>query len=371
MQPSLDRAKASTRLHGYRIAIVAVALLLLQGASSQTTANLDTRVTRILEENYFATGPGAAVLIARNGKPTLVKTFGMANVTARQPIATQSVFDLAAVSKPFTATAVLLLAGDGKLSPDDPVKKHLPDFSVPVQGRAVKISDLVHHVSGLADYTSDDWNGSQEELARLTPATHLAWINKTTPRRPPGTMFEYNDSNYALLSLIIERVSGMTFAEFAKARVFARAGMTSTLVYDRLGLTVPNAVVGYRRRRDQTIPTSRPSQMTGDGNVFSTIEDVARWDAALWADELLTAELKERAFQSGRFDNGQAIIDDEGNECAFGWVVDPSTGAVSQSGAWFGASAYIVRYLKTGLTIALLSNDEDADLISIADEIAR
>jgi CubicO group peptidase (beta-lactamase class C family) len=320
-------------------------------------------VIAVLAKHFERNGPGAIVLVAERGRTRLVAAYGMADVGRKVPLTSKSVFDLASVSKQFTATAVLLLAGDGKLSLEDPVRKHVPDFAVPVVGRPVTVADLVHHVSGLADYTGDDWQASDETFAKVTTETHLAWLNKTRPHRAPGKRFEYNNSNYALLALVVERVAKMPFSRFLEQRVFAPAGMTSTRVYDRLGMEIPNAAVGYAVDGGAPRRSSSPSQITGDGNVFTSIEDMARWDAALAGERVLSERLKRIAWTGGQLDDG----DEHGY--GFGWVTDSETSSVSHSGSWYGTSTYIVRYLDSGLTIVVLSNDENSDAEAIAGEI--
>jgi CubicO group peptidase (beta-lactamase class C family) len=156
----------------------------------------------------------------------------LADVKARLPITADSFFDLASVSKHMTGVAILTLVEKGKLTVERPVADYLKDFGVPIKGRAVTVTDLLHHVSGLADYTSDDWEGSDEEFATLTNEGHLKWLNGTQPRRAPGVKYEYNNSEYALLALIVERSSGQSFAEYVRDHLFGPAGMERTFVLD-------------------------------------------------------------------------------------------------------------------------------------------
>jgi CubicO group peptidase (beta-lactamase class C family) len=349
-------------------------------ASAETTGKinraLDAGVSKILSRHFTKNGPGAAVLISSHGDVKLRKCYGMTDVAGKQPITPRSVFDLASLSKNFTATAVLLLASQGKLSLTDPVVKVLPDFHVPVKSRAITVSDLVHHLSGLADYTSDDWEGSDEEFRQLTTQTHLQWLNGTKPRRAPGVKWEYNNSGYALLALIVERASGMTFAQFAKTRLFAPAGMKSTVVHDKLGLhyKIPDLVTGYKREKSRTTRSSSWTQITGDGNVLTTIDDMARWDKALRGDTILDVKQKRLAWSSGQLDNHRPI-NNNGYGYGFGWNTDSENSGIFHDGSWYGTSTYMVRYLdaaqgsNTGLTIVVLTNDENANVEEIADEI--
>src|SRR5207248_11413346 len=153
--------------------------------------------------------------VSRHGVPLLMGGYGLADLKTGTRITPDSLFDLASVSKHMTAVAILTLVEKGKLKLDQPIAHYLNDFAVPVKGRAVTVTDLLHHVSGLADYTSDDWDGSDAEFATLTNEGHLRWLNTTRPRRPPGMKYEYNNSEYALLALVVEKISGQSFAEYA------------------------------------------------------------------------------------------------------------------------------------------------------------
>ncbi len=206
-------------------------------------------------------GPGTAILVSRDSVPVYFGGFGLAELRTRRPITADSLFDLASVSKQFTATAILSLAEANKLRVEDAVSHYLTDYAVSVKGRSVTIADLLHHVSGLADYTSDDdWHGSNEAFARLTPETHLRWLNGTRPRRAPVIKYEYNNSGYVLLALIVERVSGQSYARYLGEHVFGPAGMKQTAVLDGTRALSPEAVQGIwstklaRRSSRRTTP---------------------------------------------------------------------------------------------------------------------
>lgn len=175
-----------------------------------------SEIRALVEEKVGVNGPGAAVLVSRAGVPLHMAGYGLADLKAGTRITPDSLFDLASVSKNMTGVAIMTLVEKGKLKLDQPVAKYVEDFAVPVKGRAVILLDLLHHVSGLADYTSDDWEGSDEEFATLTNERHLIWLNRTRPRRAPGVKYDYNNSGYALLALIVERVSGQSFARYVR-----------------------------------------------------------------------------------------------------------------------------------------------------------
>ena len=167
------------------------ALVLLLAIGSPTA--LDARepnaraneIRALVEKKIDTNGPGVAILVSRNSVPLHMDGYGLADIKAGAPITPDSLFDLASVSKHITGVAILTLIEKGRLKVDEPIATYLKDFAVPVKGRAVTVGDLLHHVSGLADYTSDDWDGSDEEFATLTTKAHLKWLNGTRPRRAP------------------------------------------------------------------------------------------------------------------------------------------------------------------------------------------
>lgn len=368
----------------WSVALVIGALLPNAGELRAAAANIDAKTTtrnaadaslnaaivKILSRHFHKDGPGAAVLITDNGVVKHMQCYGMADAAAEKPITPNSVFDLASMSKQFTAAAVLLLVSDGKFALSDPVRKVLPDLKVPAKGREVTVADLVYHLSGLANYTSDDWDGTDEEFQKLTPSTHLQWINHTKSHRAPGVKWEYNNSGYVLLALIVERTSGMSYADFVKTRLFEPAGMSSSVVHDKLALhlKVPNLVQGYKVKKGEASKSSEWTQITGDGNILATIADIARWDNALRHDMIFTAAQKKLAWSSGRLDDGSPI-DNDGDGYGFGLNTDLKLGMVWHNGSWMGTSTCIRRYLKSGITIAVLSNDEKADANAIVNEI--
>jgi CubicO group peptidase (beta-lactamase class C family) len=292
----------------------------------------------------------------------------MADVKAGVPITLDSLFDLASVSKNMTAVAILTLVEKGQLTLDQPVAHYLKDFVVPVQGRAVTVTDLLHHVSGLADYTSDDWEGSDEEFASMTPEAHLKWLNGTKPRRAPGIKYEYDNSGYVLLALIVERLSGQSFAQYLHDRLFAPAGMEHTIILDGTAKLPSRTVKGYATDKKGKVKRSfLPTVITGDGNVYTSVRELSLWDKALRDHKLISRQSQELAWRDGRYDNGKPIRDEDGDGYGFGWVIDKKH-TVSHSGSWSGTATYLLLDVEKGLTIAVLSNDEKTEVGSLAEE---
>ncbi len=350
-----------------------VALIIFASSAAFSAALPSERgreIRALVEEKIDLKGPGVAILVSRRGVPLHMAGYGMADAKAGIPITPDSLFDLASVSKQMTGVAILTLVEKGRLKVDQPVARYLKDFAVPVKGRPITAADLLHHVSGLADYTSDDWDGSDAEFASLTPETHLKWLNGTRPRRAPGLKYEYDNSGYVLLALIVERLSGQTFAKYVQEHLFAPAGMEHTVILDGRTKLPRQTVKGYATDdKGKVSPSYLPTVVTGDGNVYTSIRDLASWDKALRDHAMISAQSQELAWTNGRFDNGKPIKEEEGNGYGFGWVLEKGHGTVSHSGSWNGTASYLLLDLQEGFTIAVLSNDEKTAVGDLAEEI--
>lgn len=342
---------------------------LLLCASPCLAGDLDAAADAVLAEHFSGEGPGAAVAVIEHGTLRAITAIGYADVDREIPIDANTLFDLASVSKHFTAAAALVLAGDGELDVRQPVTRYLPDFAVESPGRPVRVIDLIHHVSGISDYTADDWGLSDAEFAKLTTETHLEWLNEQESPEAPGILYRYNNSGYVLLSLVVERVSGQTFADFARARLFQPAGMRTAQVMDSHRLRFRNQARGYKSDEDGAItPSTSPSSVTGDGNVYASLSDMVAWMRALDGNKILNAAQKRTAWANGRLDSGKPLKDEDGNGYGYGWVIE-GNGRVSHSGSWMGTATYVLRDGASGIGVVVLSNDETTDVASIAEQL--
>lgn len=337
---------------------------------AETAGAPEKQIRALIDARFDRDGPGAAILVSKNGTPLFMAGYGLADIKARTPITPDSLFDLASVSKQMTGVAVLTLVEQGKLKLDKPVRDYIEDFDVPVKGRAVTVSDLLHHVSGLADYTSDDWDGSDEQFALLTNEAHLKWLNTTKPRRTPGVKYEYNNSEYALLASIVERRSGQSFARYAHEHLFVPAGMRHTFILDGAAPLPTEVAKGYATNSKGKVErSSSPTVITGDGSVYTSVQELALWDKALRNSRIISARSQKLAWSNGYYDNGDPITDEDGDGYGFGWVIEKKRRVVSHSGSWNGTATYLLLDLKDGLTVAVLSNDEKADVSDLAEEV--
>jgi CubicO group peptidase (beta-lactamase class C family) len=268
-------------------------------------------------------------------------------------------YRLASVSKQFTAAAVLLLAEDGKLSIDDPARKWLPEL--PAAADAITLRHLLTHTSGLVDYEDlmgDDWQGQIRDagvLELLSKENRLYF--------PPGTAYRYSNSAYALLSLVVERASGMAYPDFLQARIFGPLGMRDTLAYVAGGREPPHRAWGYTQADDGAskqgawtrTDQSTTSAVLGDGGIYSSIDDLARWDAALYDDRLLSDASRKLAFSP------QVEVTGEPYEAQYGFGWRITGGTLWHSGETVGFRNVIVRWPAHRLTVVLLSNRNDPE----------
>jgi CubicO group peptidase (beta-lactamase class C family) len=292
--------------------------------------------------------PGAMVLVAKNGRILFAGSYGFADIEHKTPFNSESVFDLASCSKQFTAVAILMLVDRGQLRLHDPINKWLPEIPSN-NGKLIEVIDLLHMTAGLHEYSNwfDDLkNISNEDVA-----------NKAAQRQflfPIGTKYDYSNTAYALLALLVKRVSGQTFAQFMQSQVFTPLGMKDTMVLDNPPIEIPNRVQGYNKTPKGFKPVRYDTHVVGDGQVFTTAKDLVLWDGGLREGKLLKQETLNHAYVSGRLINGKPT------DYGMGYCISEGFGKkwLSHTGGWTGTSTYVSRCLDDGLLVVILSNNE-------------
>ncbi|HET8692950.1 MAG TPA: serine hydrolase domain-containing protein [Steroidobacteraceae bacterium] len=314
-----------------------------------------------LLRDYDGPVPGAALLVVRDGRDLVRRGLGLADLDACEPVTPATNFRLASLTKQFTAAAVLLLAEDGRLRLDDPARRWLP--SLPPAAAGIRIRHLLSHTSGLVDYEDLMAPGA---TAQLADADVLALL-EGEPRLlfPPGSAWRYSNGGYALLALVVERAAGRPFADFLRERIFRPLGMAGTLAY-RAGLdTVPRRAFGHGGepgawRRDDQGPTTA---VLGDGGVYSSIDDLRQWDAALYDARLLSGESRRLAFAPATRSDDPAV------QYGFGWRITGD--CLWHSGETVGFRNVILRFPGRRLTVVLLTNRDAPEPYPTALAIAR
>jgi CubicO group peptidase (beta-lactamase class C family) len=268
---------------------------------------------------------------------------------------------LASVTKQFTAAAILLLREDGKLSLNDPVRKWFP--SLPAAVDSVTIQHLLTHTSGIIDYEDVIPRGTTKQVHDADVLRLLESQDSTYFK--PGSKYQYSNSGYSLLALIVEKASGKKFATFLHDRIFTPLGMNNTVAYEEGISTVSNRAFGYTRkdsawvRRDQSLT----SAVLGDGGIYSSIDDLVKWDAALYDSRLLRDESRRLAFTP------HTATDKPDIQYGFGWRITGET--LWHSGETSGFRNVIVRNPSRHLTVVMLTNRDNPPPYETAFAIAK
>ena len=338
---------------------VFLAAALLALASSGThAADADT-----LMRPYTGKVPGASLLVLKDGKPVWRKAYGYADLEHGIAATPATNYRLASISKQFTAAAILLLAEDGKLRLDDSVRRWLP--ALPASDQGITIHHLLSHASGLIDY--EDLI-PPDTIRQLDDADVLRMLSaQTRSYFAPGTSYRYSNSGYVLLGLIVERASGQRLPAFLRRRIFQPLHMDHTLLREADGPQPEHRAYGYTAQDGHWVRTDQDltSATRGDGGIYSSIEDLARWDAALYDGRLLKESSRRLAFAAHNHVTGEADVDAYG----YGWRIH---GDVRwHSGESIGFRNVIVRWPRQHLTVILLSNRNDPEPYRTALEIAR
>lgn len=317
------------------------------------------RLMRVYEGNV----PGASLLVVRSGKVLIKSGYGRSDLERETDAGPATNYRLASVTKQFTAAAILLLAQDAILSIEDPVRRWLPEL--PKSADSITLHHLLDHTSGLLDYEdlmAKPYKGQISDagvLALLAGQDRLYF--------PPGSTYRYSNSGYAMLALVIKRASGLSYAEFLHSHIFARLGMHDTLAWVAGGPDVPHRAWGYSKkgagweRTDQ----NEYSAVLGDGGIYSNIDDLARWDAALCGDRLFSEKTRMLAFGK----QVQVSSEPEATYYGFGWRVTDDR--QWHSGESIGFRNTFVRWPKQHLSVILLSNRNDPTPYSTAIEIGK
>ncbi|SFR82269.1 CubicO group peptidase, beta-lactamase class C family [Stenotrophomonas maltophilia] len=315
-----------------------------------------------LMQAYDGQVPGAAVLVLHDGQAVFRRGYGLAVVEDGTAVTAASNFRLASVSKQFTAAAVLLLVEEGRLGLDQPARRWLPEL--PPAASSVTLRQLLSHTSGLPDYEDLMDPADSRQVHDADVLTMLARADRLD--FTPGTAYRYSNSGYALLALIVGRASGQDFATFLQQRIFGPLHMTHTVAHQDGVDTVTARAYGYSwlDGRWQRTDQSATSAVLGDGGIYSSLDDLARWDAALYDDRLLSA-----ASRQAMFSPSTATTEPDVPHYGFGWRLN---GRMQwHSGESIGFRNVILRYPDRHLTVIVLSNRNAPEPYPLALKIAQ
>ena len=300
----------------------------------------------VLMRRYQGAVPGAGVAVLRDGLPIVRRAYGLADVESQVAATTATNYRLASMTKQFTAAAILLLAEDGRLSIDDPIRNWLPTLRHSADGIAVR--HLLAHTSGLIDYEELIPRGTTAQLHDADVLTLLEAEDRGY--FPPGTRHRYSNSGYSLLALIVGRAAGLDFASFLRERIFRPLGMHDTVALEAGISIAAHRAFGYSAASNAWTRTdqSLTSATLGDGGIYSSVDDLAKWDAALGDGRLLQPASLRLAFQPAVRTADPAV------QYGFGWRITGETHW--HSGETIGFRNVIVRYPEQRFTVIVLTN---------------
>jgi CubicO group peptidase (beta-lactamase class C family) len=326
--------------------------------------------------------PGAAVLVVHNGRPVFRSGYGVTDLRTRHAVKPETNFRLASFTKQFTAACVMVLVRDGKLHYDDHLTDIFPEF--PAYGKSITIRNLLNHTSGLPDY--EDLlmkkypDTPEEKIPQILDAGVLKLLEQQSSGKfAPGSKWEYSNSGYAVLAMIVEKVSGKSFGQFLQERIFVPLKMKNTLAYEKGKNEVPHRAYGHTKVDGawQETDQSPTSAVLGDGGIYSSLDDLAKWDRALRDHTLLSEAEMHPALTPVQPTDGPAKFPEGANATlnvsyGFGWFLDPYHGhkRMSHDGSTIGFRTTIQRFPDDQLTIIILGNRADLDPQELALKVA-
>lgn len=308
-------------------------------------AAVDSVLTYLYERQLF----NGVVLLGEKGKVIYKKAFGIAGAEGK-PLTTSSAFNLASVSKQFFTMMTMMLQEQGKLQYDDAVQKYLPSFPYP----QVTLRNLMNHTSGLPEY----FDIAENNLGLLDTLDNESMLALLAAKKPAlvfetGTRFEYCNTNYTTLASVIATVSGMSCDKFLEEKIAKPLKLKNTYIYNIKMKSYPaSRVFGFHYNGGKTVPDDllRVDGIVGDGNVYSSAEDLYKWDQVLYTEKLVKKNTFLQAITPAKLKN------DSLSDYGFGWFIEKPGVEVAHTGGWVAFGTYIDRFISTNQTYILLDN---------------
>lgn len=349
---------------------VAIALLVTFGAPVPGKADkIDDYIIAQIKRLHV---PGASLAIVRDGHITKAQGYGFANLELRSPATKETVYEIGSTSKQFTATAIMMLVEEGKVRLDDTITKYFPE--APQAWRGITIRHLLTHTSGIQNHVAvPHWlDVFRTNLAFETAPSRdelLKMFFKLPLEFQPGETWAYDNTGYYLLGIIIEKASGKSYWQFLDERIFKPLGMNATRSTDPQPI-VRDRASGYEWKNDhfENRPVLLPAIAFSAGSLLSTIEDMAKWDAALYTEKLLKKSSLDQMWTPPATNDGTVAPFNYG----FGWFIENYHGhrLVQHSGGTPGFSSAMYRFVNDKLTIIILTNHADRILDQLAIDLA-
>ncbi|HKV11273.1 MAG TPA: serine hydrolase [Thermoanaerobaculia bacterium] len=330
-------------------ASLAVALLVSLACLGASSSAQPDKVDEYVEAEMQRIGvPGLSIAVVRNGQVVKAKGYGLANVELNVAATPETIYQSGSIGKQFTATLVMMLVEEGKLSLDDPIGKHIAD--APAIWKGITVRHLLTHTSGISNalYGKIDMRRdyTEDELLREIAALPLDF--------QPGERWNYSNPGYVTLGILIHKVSGKFYGDLLREKIFGPLGMATARVISESDL-VPNRADGYLlvegelKNQEWVSPTLNT---TADGALYLTVLDMAKWAAALESEKLLKRASLDQMWTPVKLNSGKT------EQYGFGWFVGDARGhrLISHGGAWQGFTAQISRYVDDQLTVIVMTN---------------
>ncbi len=341
-----------------RTHIIFIAIVLVTWSPAAMSDEVDDFVIERMSGQKI---PGLSLGIVRDGKVLKAQGYGLANVEHNVRAKRDTVYQSGSVGKQFTATAVMLLVEDGKLKLDEPIGSYLP--GTPESWKAMTVRHLLTHTGGLSGFYDEvDLRKDYTEDERLQMAF------QSSPDFTPGEKMQYSNTGYMVLGILVSKVSGEFYGEVLRKRVFEPLGMKTARVISEADI-IPNRAAGYRfvngELKNQEW-VSETVNTTGDGSLYLSIDDLIRWDAALYTERILKKSSLEAMWTPAVTSDGKTT------DYGFGWNLETVNGSrlIQHGGAWQGFTSCIKRYVDDRLTIIVLTNLAGADAQQLAGDVA-
>ncbi len=322
---------------------------------------LGSQVDSIFRYLHRKKGFNGTVLVTKYDQVLYKGAFGYADFSRKDTLTTQTAFQLASVSKQFTAMAIMMLQEQGRLQYDDSVQQYIPGF--PYKG--ITIRHLLTHRSGLPDYTylSDKHWPNRKIALTNDDALYLLKAHQPTIYFKPDKRFYYSNTGYLVLASIVEKASSISYATFVRKNIFEPLQMKNTFTYSSLAAQTEKVATGHLSGKRKRTPDYLDNVL-GDKGIYSTVEDLYKWDQALYTQQLVKQETLAEAFTG----NGQ--VSKKTEDYGFGWrirQVDSGDTVVYHGGLWHGYNTYFLRNPKDRSTVIVLSNMTNGSLNYLKD----
>lgn len=340
---------------------VCVGLIMALAVAAQDKAgpDVDARVDAYVGEQLgLQRIPGVNLAVLRDGKLVKAKGYGLANIELDVPVKPETVMQTGSVGKQFTATAVMMLVEEGRVGLDDKVSKYF--IATPEAWKDITVRNLLTHTSGIPEYT-ESMNPKVKELFNFRADYTEDDLYQRLIQLPldfePGTKWQYSNSGYLLLGILIHRVTGEFYGDFLQERIFRPLGMTATQIISEANI-VPNRSSGYQivkgaiKNQEWVSPTLNT---TADGALYTNALDLGKWDAALYTEKLIKKSSLEQMWTPVKLKDGKTY------PYGFGWFLGQVNGhrLIEHDGAWQGFTMNISRYVDDRLTVIVMTNLEE------------